>query len=159
MRPAHRQVADQDVGPAEIRQDPSGGLLRLLRDGDIRRVPAHRSVQAGLSGRRGEWLAVAYLSAKGYRLLQRRFGGKGGEIDLIMARGDDVVFVEVKARARLDDAATAITPDKRRLIETRIRQWLARNPWAMQRNLRADAVFLAPWRLPRHVPRVFELVL
>jgi len=120
---------------------------------------SRRARHSGLSGRRGEWLAVAFLSLKGYRLLQRRFGGKGGEIDLIMARGSDIVFVEVKARAVLDDAAGAITPDKRRLMEARIRQWLARNPWAMQRNLRADAVFLAPWRLPRHVPRVFELVL
>jgi putative endonuclease len=120
---------------------------------------SRRARRSGLSGRRGEWLAVAFLSLKGYRLLQRRFGGKGGEIDLIMARGNDIVFVEVKARASLDDAASAITADKRRLIEARIRQWLARNPWAMQRNLRADAVFLAPWRLPRHVPRVFELVL
>lgn len=120
---------------------------------------SRRARNSGLSGRRGEWLAVAFLTLKGYRLLQRRFGGKGGEIDLIMARGDDIVFVEVKARAALDDAAIAITADKRRLMEARIRQWLARNPWAMQRNLRADAVFLAPWRLPRHVPRVFELVL
>ena len=120
---------------------------------------SRRARRSGLSGRRGEWLAVAFLSLKGYRLLQRRFGGKGGEIDLIMTRGSDIVFVEVKARAALDDAASAITADKRRLIEARIRQWLARNPWAMQRNLRADAVFLAPWHLPRHVPGVFELVL
>lgn len=120
---------------------------------------SRRARLSGLSGRRGEWLAVAFLTLKGYRLLQRRFGGKGGEIDLIMARGDDIVFVEVKARASLDDAASAITADKRRLMEARIRQWLARNPWAMQRNLRADAVFVAPWRLPRHVPGVFELVL
>jgi putative endonuclease len=120
---------------------------------------SRRARRSGLSGRRGEWLAVVFLSAKGYRLLQRRFGGKGGEIDLIMVRGRSIVFVEVKARAALDDAASAITPEKRRLIELRIRQWLARNPWAMQHHLRADAVFLAPWRLPRHVPGVFELVL
>jgi putative endonuclease len=120
---------------------------------------SRRARLSGLSGRRGEWLAVAFLTLKGYRLLQRRFGGKGGEIDMIMARGPDIVFVEVKARASLDDAASAITADKRRLMEARIRQWLARNPWAMQRNLRADAVFVAPWRLPRHVPGVFELVL
>lgn len=120
---------------------------------------SRRARRSGLAGRRGEWLAVLYLTAKGYRLLGRRFGGKGGEIDLIMARGDSIVFVEVKARALIGDAAAAITADKRRLMEARIRQWLARNPWAMQRSLRADAVFLAPWRLPRHVRGVFELVL
>ncbi|KUL95140.1 hypothetical protein DK26_14110 [Bosea sp. WAO] len=120
---------------------------------------SRRARHSGLSGRRGEWLAVLYLSAKGYRLLERRFGGKGGEIDLIMTRGNSIAFVEVKRRAALDAAAGAITADKRRLIEAGIRQWLARNPWAMQRHLRADAVFLAPWRLPRHVPAVFELTL
>ncbi|TCR63938.1 YraN family protein [Bosea sp. BK604] len=120
---------------------------------------SERAKRSGATGRRGETLAILWLSAKGYRLLTRRFGGKGGEIDLIVKRGRTVAFVEVKARGTLDDALTAITPQKRRLIEMRVRQWLARNPWAMDHNLRADAVFLAPWRRPRHVPGAFELLL
>ncbi|RDJ20247.1 hypothetical protein DWF00_27775 [Bosea caraganae] len=104
-------------------------------------------------------LAILWLTAKGYRLLSQRFGGKGGEIDLIVKRGRTVAFVEVKARGALDDALTAITPQKRRLVEARVRQWLAQNPWAMDHYLRADAVFLAPWRRPRHVPGAFELLL
>ncbi|MCO5090276.1 YraN family protein [Bosea sp. (in: a-proteobacteria)] len=115
--------------------------------------------RSGLSGRRAEWLAILWLCAKGYRLLERRFGGKGGEIDLVMKRGRTIAFVEVKARARLDDALIAITPEKRRLIERRVRHWLARNPWATGHYLRFDAVFLAPWRRPRHVPAAFALVL
>lgn len=120
---------------------------------------SERAKRSGATGRRGETLAILWLSAKGYRLLTRRFGGKGGEIDLIVKRGRTVAFVEVKARGTLDDALTAITPQKRRLIEIRVRQWLARNPWAMDHDLRADAVFLAPWRRPRHVPGAFELLL
>lgn len=120
---------------------------------------SRRARRSGLAGKRAEWLAILFLSAKGYRLLARRFGGKGGEIDLVMTRGRSVVFVEVKTRAALDDAAIAITAEKRRLIEARIRHWLSRNPWAMDRHLRADAVFLAPWRWPRHVRAAFELVL
>jgi putative endonuclease len=120
---------------------------------------SRRARRSGVTGLRYEWLAILWLSAKGYRLLARRFGGKGGEIDLIMKRGRTVAFVEVKARGRIDDALTAITPEKRRLVEARIRQWLSRNAWAMDHHLRADAVFLAPWRQPRHVPAVFELVL
>jgi putative endonuclease len=117
---------------------------------------AHRS---GLTGRRAEWLAILWLAAKGYRLLARRFGGKGGEIDLIVKRGRTVAFVEVKARESIEDALTAITPEKRRLVELRIRQWLAQNPWAMDHHLRADALYLAPRRWPRHVPAAFELAL
>ena len=116
-----------------------------------------RARRSGATGRRAEWLAILWLSVKGYRLLARRFGGKGGEIDLVVRRGRTVAFVEVKARGVLDDALGAITPAKRRLVEARIRQWLSQNPWAMDHHLRVDAVFLAPWRRPRHLPDIFEL--
>lgn len=131
-----------------------------MTDGDNRAERrSRRARRSGLSGRRAEWLAILWLSAKGYRLLERRFGGKGGEIDLVMRRGRTVAFVEVKARARLEEALTAVTARKQRLVERRVRQWLARNSWAMGYDLRADAVFLAPWHRPRHVPAAFELVL
>jgi putative endonuclease len=118
---------------------------------------SRRARRAGRLGRRYEAIALAWLRLKGYRLLARRFGGRGGEIDLIMLRGRTVAFVEIKARARIEDAALAVTAQKRRLVEARMRQWLSRNPWAMQRSLRADTVFLAPWRWPRHVPDAFTL--
>lgn len=124
--------------------------------------PGGRSLKAqrsGLTGRRAEWLAILWLTAKGYRLLERRFGGKGGEIDLVMKRGRTIAFVEVKARGRLADAMIAITAEKQRLVERRIRHWLSRNPWAAGHYLRADAVFLAPWCRPRHVLAAFALVL
>lgn len=120
---------------------------------------SQKARRAGTTGQRGELLAILWLAAKGYRPLARRFGGKGGEIDLIVKRGRTIAFVEVKSRGLLDDALTAITPEKRRLIEARIRQWLSRNAWAMDHHLRADAVFLAPWHRPRHVPGAFELIL
>jgi putative endonuclease len=106
-----------------------------------------------------EWLAAAFLMAKGYRILARRYGGKGGEIDLIARRGQTVIFVEVKARAGMDLAETAISAQKARLVSRRVSSWLARNPWANGHNLRADAVFIAPRRWPRHVTQVFELQL
>lgn len=114
---------------------------------------------ASVIGRKAERLALIYLLAKGYRPLARRFGGKGGEIDLIVKRGRTVAFVEVKARGVLENALTAITAKKHQLITARVRHWLARNPWAMDHDLRVDAVFVAPWRWPRHVPGVYDLVL
>lgn len=118
-----------------------------------------RARRSGRIGRRSEWLAIIWLHAKGYRLLARRFGGKGGEIDLIMRRGQLVIFVEVKRRGMMEEALVSITPGKRRLVAARVRQWLAQNPWATDHDLRVDAVFLAPLRWPRHVAGVFELVL
>lgn len=115
--------------------------------------------QAGRTGLLAEWLAAALLMAKGYRILARRHGGKGGEIDLIAKRGRTVIFVEVKARAAMETAETAISARKAQLVSRRVRQWLGHNPWANGHDLRADAVFLAPKQWPRHVTQVFELQL
>ena len=72
-------------------------------------------------------------------------------------RGRTLVFVEVKARADLDIAALAITGVKRQRFARAARHYLARHPWAAGLTVRCDAVFLAPWRWPRHVPDAFPL--
>ncbi|MGL4974244.1 MAG: YraN family protein [Bosea sp. (in: a-proteobacteria)] len=113
--------------------------------------------KAGRTGRVAEHVAALFLMAKGYRILARRYGGKGGEIDLIAKRGDTIAFVEVKARDTMEAALGAITSEKQRLVAKRVRSWQAQNPWAMQATLRADAVFIAPWCWPRHIPAIFEL--
>ena len=109
---------------------------------------------------RGHWaerVALALLVLKGYRLVARRYAASGGEIDLIVKRGDTVAFVEVKARGLLDDARDAITAAKRRRFSRAARAWLSRNPWAARKAWRADAVFVAPWHWPRHLKAAFEI--
>ncbi len=113
--------------------------------------------RARLFGRRAEWLAAAWLTLKGYRILARRFSAAGGEIDIVARRGDVVAFVEVKARPGLNEAAVAISEAKRRRISSAARVWLQRNPWAMRATLRGDAVWVAPRRLPRHEPAAYLL--
>ena len=120
-----------------------------------RPVKARR--RAHLFGLRAESIAALLLRLKGYHLLARRFAAAGGEIDLIARRGETIAFVEVKARDDLDAAAAAITATKRRRIGRAARVWLARNPWAAALNLRGDAVFVAPGRLPRHLASAYTL--
>ena len=108
-------------------------------------------------GLRAEWLAAAWLIAKGYRILARRFVVAGGEIDLVARRGQTIAFVEVKARGDLDAALEAIGATKRRRLSIAARVWVTHNPWAMAATLRGDAVLVAPMRLPRHIPAAFDL--
>ncbi len=77
--------------------------------------------RANRFGRRAEWIAAAWLTLKGYRIVARRFSVAGGEIDIVARRGDVVAFVEVKARPGLDEAATAIGEAKRRRLSSRPR--------------------------------------
>ena len=110
-----------------------------------------------LRGHRAEWIALLFLISKGYRPLARRYAASGGEVDLIVMRGDTIAFVEVKARGRMDDALSAITPTKRRRFSRAVRAWLSRNAWAADRTWRADAVFIAPKQWPQHIVSAFEL--
>ncbi len=110
-----------------------------------------------LRGHRAERIALLFLLLKGYRPLARRYAAAGGEIDLIVMRGDTVAFIEVKARGAMDDALTAITATKRRRFSSAARAWLARHQWAATKTWRADAVFIAPRRFPRHLEAAFEL--
>ncbi|PWB64158.1 MAG: YraN family protein [Bradyrhizobiaceae bacterium] len=107
-------------------------------------------------GLSAETRAAALLLAKGYRIAARRWKSPVGEIDIVARRGDLLVFVEVKARARLDEAAEAVTPRQRRRIVAAAAAWLARHPGDAARPMRFDVVLVAPWRLPRHLPAAFD---
>jgi putative endonuclease len=109
--------------------------------------------QTGLSA---ESRAAAYLMAKGYRILAKRFRTPYGEIDLVVKRRNLVAFVEVKARATLDDAAFAITPRQQARIINAAQAWLAAHPEYAEFELRFDAVLIAPRRLPRHLLAAFD---
>ncbi len=50
------------------------------------------------TGNRGEDLACNFLKKQGYQILERNYRIRGGEIDIIAKHGNDLVFVEVKAR-------------------------------------------------------------
>jgi putative endonuclease len=122
-----------------------------------RRDDRERRLRARGFGRRGEWLAFVLLVLRGYRILARNFTVPGGEIDLVVARGETIAFVEVKARPQVEHARTAISHEKRRRIARAAGAWLARNRWAAGYTLRGDAVFVSPRRWPEHLESAFEL--
>ena len=118
--------------------------------------PRPERVAAFRVGLSAESRAAAYLIAKGYRIVARRFRTPVGEIDIVARRRDVLVFAEVKARARLDDAAEAVTERGKRRIVAAAEAWLAAHPDDVNRNIRFDAVLVAPGRIPRHIPAAFE---
>lgn len=49
-------------------------------------------------GAEGERIAVRFLKKRGYKILQRNYRSKGGEIDIVCYDHGCIVFVEVKTR-------------------------------------------------------------
>jgi putative endonuclease len=111
------------------------------------------ALRTGLSA---ESRAAAYLLAKGYRILARRFRTPHGEIDIVAKRRNLLAFVEVKARATLDEAAFAVTPRQQMRIINAAQVWLAAHPDHANFELRFDAILIAPRRLPRHLLAAFD---
>ncbi len=72
-------------------------------------------------GKIGEDLAVEYLRKHGYRILERNFKKRYGELDIIALDGKTLVFVEVKTRIgrEFGKPEEAVTPWKlREVIQT-----------------------------------------
>jgi len=118
--------------------------------------PAPERVAAFRTGLSAESRAAAYLMAKGYRILAKRFRTAHGEIDLVARRRNLIAFVEVKARATLDDAAFAVTPRQQQRIINAAQGWLVAHPEHADFELRFDAVLIAPRSLPRHLLAAFD---
>jgi putative endonuclease len=119
------------------------------------RLPIDRraAFERGLSA---ESRAAMLLVAKGYRIVARRWRSPVGEIDIVARRRNLLVFVEVKARDREDDAAEAVTPRQQRRLIAAAEAWLAVNPGDVTRNIRFDVVLVAPKRLPKHLLNAFD---
>ena len=100
--------------------------------------------------------AAALLIAKGFRILARRFRSPVGEIDIVARRRHLLVFVEVKARDKLDDAAWSVTERQRSRIIAAAEAWLAANPDPSIQDIRFDAMLVAPGRVPRHIQGAFD---
>ena len=75
----------------------------------------------------GESLAERHLIAAGYRIVERNFRTRYGELDLIACSKDALVFCEVKTRrgTGYGHPAESVTPAKQRRIRLLAQRWLA----------------------------------
>ena len=107
-------------------------------------------------GLSAESRAAAMLVAKGYRIVARRWTSPVGAIDIVARRRKTLVFVEVKARERLDDAAEAVIGRQQRRIIAAAEAWLATHPDDIDCDIRFDVMLVAPKSLPRHIMAAFD---
>lgn len=111
--------------------------------------------RAERGGRRAETLAAWWLRLHGWRILARRARTPVGEVDLIARRGRVTAFIEVKARATDADSALALDDYRLRRVVAAA-EALAHRYARAGDDLRIDALFIVPWRLPRHVRNISQ---
>ena len=124
-------------------------------DAPPRRARAARQAafQVGVSA---EGRAADYLAGRGYAIAARRFKSRVGEVDIVARRGAELVFVEVKTRYRLDDAAWSVTPRQQKRIVAAAEAWLADHPDDGMRDIRFDVILVARNGRTQHITAAFD---
>lgn len=100
------------------------------------------STSTAATGQAAEDFALRWLENRGFKLLQRNFHCGGGEIDMIMMDGGELVFVEV--RYRRNDAfgggGESVDRHKQRKLRIAAETWLSKNPDARFSGCRFDVM-------------------
>lgn len=105
----------------------------------------------------GERRAFWHYRLRGYRVLGTNVVAGRNEIDLIVRRGRELTFVEVKRRSGggFGGAVGAVDREKRRRVRQAARIWLARNPQPSHVRIGFEVVALEQGRL-RRIPAAFD---
>lgn len=96
-------------------------------------------------GIEAEQRATTLFERAGYRVLQRNYHCRTGELDIVAQRQELLVVAEVRLRTRDDfgGAAGSITHAKRRRIVRATRNLLLRQPALAQLYVRFDILLLS----------------
>ena len=89
----------------------------------------------------GENYAERYLKRKRYKVLERNFKNKLGEIDIICSKGDFLCFVEVKSRSSLNFGSPidAVNYHKQKRIINGAKYYIMKNKISKM-NIRFDVI-------------------
>lgn len=99
--------------------------------------------QKKLLGKKGEDIALSYLTKKGYQLVARNYRfSRYGELDLVMRDGKYLVFIEVRTKKNKMYGSPLETIDyaKRRQIEKMAQLFLVKEKLSQDTFCRFDAI-------------------
>lgn len=89
-----------------------------------------------------EVIAIDYIKANGYTIIERNFRCKIGEIDIVAMDGNVLVFLEVKYRSSLKYGypSQAVTAKKQNTIYKVAQFFLIKNNYSFDTPIRFDVV-------------------
>lgn len=110
---------------------------------------AHLPAPRQRLGRHGERLTARWYRSRGYTVLDQNWRCPAGELDLVVARDDTVVFCEVKTRSggRYGSAVEAVTARKQARLRRLATQWLRTADGPHWPRLRFDVAAIDHGRL------------
>lgn len=113
-------------------------------------------------GQQGEKVAADFLKKKGYKIVERNWRSRDGELDIICRKGRVIVFAEVKTRTPgpMNRPHYGMTAAKQRRLTRAAQQWLSANDkWSHSCRFDLVAVELSDTSEPaiEHTQNAFSL--
>lgn len=115
------------------------------------RLKMNKRVKAYKKGHFAESYAALYLRLKGYKILERRYKTKMGEIDLIAQKGEVIAAVEVKARTSYKDALESVSKSSQIRIQRALEYYISTSKNGADKVLRFDIVTVYGGFFLRHL--------
>ena len=111
-----------------------------------------------LLGDFGEDAVCRWMRLHGYRIEERNFSCRLGEVDIIARKGDYIVFTEVKLRknANHGQAREFVTPAKQRRVILAAELWLTQHVTFLQPRFDVAEVY-APEGLDTKNPEIIYI--
>ncbi len=104
--------------------------------------PASAGLRAHLSGAAAEEQAARVYADRGYELVEQRWRGAAGEIDLILRKGPLLVFAEVKTGPSYEAAVARINLRQMRRVQASAALFLDQQPHGSLSEARLDVVLV-----------------
>ncbi|MBA3364830.1 MAG: YraN family protein [Actinobacteria bacterium] len=113
--------------------------------------PRERPRSTTAIGAAAERQARRFYRLRGYRVLAANVRSGRNEVDLVLRRGRQLVFCEVKAKggSRFGDPLEMVDREKQRRVRRAAEIWLASHPEAGGLHVRFDVVAVRAGRVQR----------
>ncbi len=105
-------------------------------------ISVSRRRKSELQGRPAEDFVAAVWTSKGFSVLGQRVRMPAGEIDLVVADSETLLFIEVKARRSFSDAAYAVLPRQQKRLLAAAEGAMAANPDWCRPSARFDVALV-----------------
>ncbi|MCZ0813627.1 MAG: YraN family protein [Pseudomonadota bacterium] len=115
-----------------------GNLQQADAGSSCRAQRADRGLRAWQAGMAAERRVATSYDRRGADLMETRWRGEGGEIDLILREGAVIVFCEVKAARSFDAAIARLRPAQVRRIHAAAAEYLGHVPAGQLAEVRFD---------------------
>jgi putative endonuclease len=107
------------------------------------------------TGAEAEERAVGFLKGLGYRVIDRNFHSRSGEIDIIASDGETLVFVEVRSRNTASFGSAGETVDFKRREKIRRTALAYAQIKAFDGPMRFDVIAIDSGHID-HIPSAFD---